>query len=120
MRLLEEIKVENAVASTLSIQKPVGTVLRAVQQARFQRNPAAWARTALEKDWKLPESVTAELGEIVETLRKDAEQANLSILNKSTADLRERYPKKAGESEEKWFERVSKELVSKKKGAKKK
>ena len=118
LSFLEEIKMMRSVANTLAIQKPVGLVLRVVQQARFQRSPAGWARTALENDWSLPEAEEAEIKRVVALLKEDVDSSK-SPKKFGSDSIRDRFPRKPGESDDQWFKRASDELVASKKGARK-
>ena len=116
MRLLEEVKVAKTAALTFAAQKPVGIILRATEHAKLQRNPGGWARTALESGWDLPEINCPELEKIVDLLNRDQKTAETHFLRSpGTQDLRSRFPMAAGETEDQWFVRVSKEITKSKK-----
>jgi hypothetical protein len=115
LQLLEELKMAKSVAMTIATQKPVGIVLRVVEHAKHQRKPAGWARMAFENGWALPEAPLSEVSRAIETLK-----AGLPGPVSTRSDsMREKFPKKSGESDDQWFKRVSQELVSTKKGVKK-
>lgn len=118
LKLLDEIKMARGVANTFAIQKPVGFVLRVVRQAQFQRNPAGWARIAFENDWSLPEAPAADVVKTVAII-KDALEYATSLTTRNGDSIREKFPKKPGETDDQWFKRASQELVASKKGAKK-
>ncbi len=120
LQYLESIKMAKAVAHTFAVQKPVGLVLRVVQQAKLQRSPAGWARIALENNWWLPEADKAEVGQIIEIIKRASEDQARAAMKKLGPDLiRERFPRKPDETEDEWFRRASQELSAAKKGAKK-
>lgn len=121
LKLLEGIRMAKSVAMTYANVKPVGLILRVVHHAKLQRQPGGWARTALENGWHLPEADQGDLRAAITALKMDAERAAAQLPGKSSVEsLRERFPKKDGESDDQWFKRVSQELVETKKGGKRK
>lgn len=120
LKLLEEVKMAKSVASAFASQKPVGLILRVVQQAKLQRQPGGWARIALESEWSLPEVDKDTLGKAIFSLKLNSEKSGSSRSRGSSVDsIRERFPRKSGESDDQWFRRASQALVLEKKGAKK-
>lgn len=118
LKLLDEIKMARGVANTFAIQKPVGFVLRVVSQAKFQRSPAGWARIAFENDWSLPEAPAEDVEKTIAII-KDALEYATSLTTRNADTIKEKFPKKPGETDDQWFKRASHELVASKKGAKK-
>lgn len=108
--LLEEIKVAKALASGFAAAKPLGQILRVVQQARLQKNPGGWGRMALENDWVLPEAAGHELEEVVRLVKEDVEKADKYFLSKAPMSGQKLVERKAGESEEDWLRRANDEL----------
>ncbi len=110
--LLEGIQMKRSVASTLAMSRPLGLVLRVVQQARLQRNPGGWAKIALENDWWLPEATGDELREIIQLVTREVESANASLLT-ATGMVSQKLPRMPGESERDWLKRNMENLKSK-------
>ena len=115
---LEEIKMAKGIAHTYATTKPIGLVLRVVQQAKLQRSPAGWARNALQNDWSLPEAQAADVQWLIARRKDDVTTAQASGGKSSTDKIHEKFPRKPGETEDQWFKRASRELVASKKGGK--
>lgn len=116
VKLLESIGMAKSVAASLASQKTVGQVLRAVQQARRQLKPGGWARTALEKDYVLPNPEGPELAEVLALVRVSEERRD-SVFKTALAKngVSKRLP---GEDEQTWFRRVNDELKRRKESEK--
>lgn len=108
--LLEEIKVAKALANGFAAAKPIGQILRVVQQARLQKNPGGWGRMALENDWVLPEAAGHELEEMIRRVKEDVERANQYFLSKSPGTGQKLVERKPGESDDDWIRRANDEL----------
>lgn len=120
-KLLEEIHMAESVAAAFAAQKPIGQILRVVQQARFQKKPAGWARMALELNWVLPEAAGKELHEVIEIVKNDVERLNAYFLTRTgVAGVKMSLPpREPGEDESSWFRRVTDELNRRKNGQRK-
>lgn len=117
--LLEGIQMAKSVAHALATEKPLGLVLRVVQQARYQQKPGGWARTALENDWMLPEARGDELREVIELAKRDVDRANAALARTLPQGVG-RLPRQDGESERDWLQRNLENIRSKKSGSAKK
>jgi len=116
-KLLIGIGMGAACANSFAAQKPVGQILRAVQQARLQKKPGGWARVALDSDWLLPPAGGEELREIVELLKTDVEQATSFFLKKASENgskAKISIERRPGEDEKAHFRRVTDELKRRK------
>lgn len=111
--LLEGIQMAKSVAHAFAAEKPLGLILRVVQQARLQKKPGGWARTALENQWMIPEATGDELREVIDMVKRDVEKANARLMS-SSALKADRLPRQAGESERDWLKRNMENLRSKK------
>jgi hypothetical protein len=112
MRLLEEIKMSKAVATNFATGWTVGQVLAVVQQARLQKNPGGWAKSAFEKGWEIPDPSGKELDELIEILKGDVERLNVhfmtgGVLKNASIKIPAREP---GEDERDWVRRVDAEI----------
>ena len=115
--LLEGIRMAKSIAHSFAATKPLGLVLRVVRQARLQKRPGGWARTALENDWWLPEASGDELQEVIDLVKRDADHANTLLLPKSGPQA-DKLPRLPEESEREWLKRNMDHLHSKKGKAK--
>ncbi len=108
----------DAVARALAASKPVGQVLRVVQQARLQKKPGGWARVALENDWAVPEATGDELAQVIESVKSDTERLNVYFMNRSgVGGVKMNLPaREPGEDERSWMRRVTDELNRRKAG----
>jgi hypothetical protein len=116
MRLLEEIKMSKAIATTFATGWTVGHVLAVVQQARLQKNPGGWAKIAFEKGWEIPDPCGKELDELIEIMKGDVDRLNVHFLSGSViknASIKIP-PREAGEDERSWMVRVTDELKRRK------
>lgn len=117
-KLLEEIHMAPSIANAFAAQKPIGQVLRVVQQARLQKKPAGWARMALELNWVLPEAAGNELAEVINIVKNDVERLNAYFLTHTgVAGVKMSLPaRRPDEDERSWFKRVNDELKRRKTG----
>lgn len=111
MELLASIKMADSVARAFAATKSAGEVLRVVQQARLQKKPAGWARTALENDWLLPEAGGPELEEVVSRVTLAGVRVDSHFRKKiSASSLKVETGRRPGEDEASWFKRVNDDI----------
>ena len=120
-KLLEDIHMAVSVAHAFAAQKPIGQILRVVQQARLQKKPAGWARMAMEMNWVLPEAAGNELAELIEQVKNDVERVNAYFLTRTgVSGVKMNLPtRNPGEGEREWMRRVTDELNRRKNGQRK-
>jgi len=117
-KLLESIHMADKIGAGYASMKPVGQILRVVQQARLQKNPGGWAKVALDSDWKMPEASGEELREVIDLVKNDVERLNAYFLTRSgVAGVKMSLPaREPGEDERSWMRRVTDELNRRKNG----
>lgn len=116
MKLLEEIKMSKAQATTFATGWTVGQVIAVVQQARLQKNPGGWAKIAFEKGWEIPDPSGKEVDELIALLKGDVDRLNVHFMSgnfvrNASIKIPPRLP---GEDERSWMVRVNDELKRRK------
>lgn len=109
-KLLESVQMNSRFIHAHAAQKPVGQILRVVQQARTQKSPGGWAKIALDSDWKLPEASGDELREVIDLVKQDVERANAILIRNAGSGRKPMFERKPGETDDQLFKRVNDEL----------
>lgn len=106
--LLLSTRMSDAAAKGLAGSYPVGRIAAVVIASQSQRSPAGWTRTALEKDYVVPELTEAERASVLEELAKSP---RVELPPEAKGGRR------ANESSEDYFARVAGETAEKKRRA---